>query len=139
MEIETGQEIDALEQGSILRVLLAEDDPDTGYLLSLLLKRAGFEVTIASDGAECLRAAQTSESQGTPFDLVLMDLRMPRLSGLGAARSLRAAGFSKPIVAMTAASSLGQRLESIYCGCDEFLAKATINETLIPTVKRLIH
>ena len=80
-------------------VLLAEDDPDIRHLVSAKLRRSGFDVIETVDGADALAAARRHRP-----DLVLLDLRMPRLDGLEVLRELRAdpATARLPIVVLTA-------------------------------------
>ena len=58
------------------KILIAEDEPDIRELITLTLQFSGFEVVSAKDGAEAVEVAQT-----VPFDLILMDVRMPRMTG----------------------------------------------------------
>ena len=81
------------------RVLLAEDGPDNQRLFKFLLEKAGMAVTIANNGSEAIEAIQSGWDQ---FDLVLMDLEMPVLDGYSATRELRAMGYKKPVIALTA-------------------------------------
>ena len=84
------------------RILLAEDDPDNRRWLSLILERAGAEVTAVVDGLAAVEQATAAWQRDEPFDLIVMDVLMPRLDGLQATRQLRAAGYRHPIVALTA-------------------------------------
>src|SRR5690606_24110733 len=70
------------------RVLLAEDDVHVGAFMAEALRFLGFEVTLASDGAQALALAADHE-----FDVVMTDHRMPEMDGLGLVRALRARGF----------------------------------------------
>jgi signal transduction histidine kinase/ActR/RegA family two-component response regulator len=80
-----------------LRVLLAEDNVVNQMVATMQLRKLGCEVEVADDGAQAVRLIRERE-----FDLVLMDLQMPVLDGLSAARAIRAAGIATPIVALTA-------------------------------------
>lgn len=82
-----------------LRVLVADDDPAIRTLVSRVLAREGFEVVSASDGAEAMRCLDRET-----FDLVVLDLMMPRVDGIGVIKHLETRGGDKPpIVVMTAA------------------------------------
>ena len=78
-------------------VLLAEDGPDNRILITALLTRLGLSVEVVEDGAQAVQAALAGD-----FDLVLMDIQMPVMDGLRAATILKAAGFGRPLVALTA-------------------------------------
>ena len=103
-----------------LRVLLAEDNPVNALLARTVLNRAGATVDVATDGEEAVAAFAAA---GTPYDLVILDLRMPRLDGLGAARRLRATGTKVAIIALTADSNPEDRAAAMAAGMDDFLTK----------------
>ncbi|MFC3080210.1 response regulator [Phenylobacterium terrae] len=100
------------------RVLLVEDNPVNALLARALLTREGCAVTHVPSGQAALEAAELA-----PFDLVLMDMRMPGLSGVDAARALRKAGVSTPIVALTANAFEDDRHACLAAGMDDFLVK----------------
>ncbi len=105
------------------RVLVAEDDEDNRQLIRTQLERAGATVVVAGDGADAAAQALAAEAAGQPFGVVLMDMRMPRMDGYAATRALRAAGYSRPIVALTAQAMAGDRERCLAAGCDDFLIK----------------
>jgi CheY-like chemotaxis protein len=120
-----------------MKLLLVEDCPDTQVLLSHLLENIGFEVTTASDGEECLEKVALAGAMDRGFDLILLDLSLPGVSGFETARFLRHRNFTCPIIAITSGPSFDKRMMSMYAGCDEFLAKRTIHETILPALERL--
>lgn len=103
-----------------LRVLLAEDNPINATVARRLIERAGHAVTLAHDGQEAVDAALRDE-----FDLILMDLQMPRLDGLAATRLIRASSkhSNVPIVALTANAMGSDQLACTAAGMDGFLSK----------------
>jgi len=101
-----------------LKVLLAEDHVVNQELFAVLMRRLGCEVTVASDGQEALELG----SAGI-FDMVLMDIFMPRMNGYEAARGLRDRGFTKPIIAVTASALKGERDKCIEVGMNDVLVK----------------
>jgi two-component system sensor histidine kinase RpfC len=103
------------------RVLVAEDDNINGKLIDSLLRQAGCDVTLKRDGEAAFDAASAKG-----FDLAFVDLRMPRMDGIGFARAYRAqepAGQHLPIVAITADAAEDARAECLRAGMDEFVTK----------------
>jgi signal transduction histidine kinase/CheY-like chemotaxis protein len=115
-----------------VRILLAEDHPDMRLAVRRLLEQAGALVLVASDGHEAV-----AQIRSHPFDVVLMDLRMPRLDGLEATRILRREGYTVPVIALTADLSAAIRDEAIHGGCDELVSKPLIQRDLISMICRL--
>nr|WP_246348293.1 ATP-binding protein [Sphingomonas aerophila] len=106
-----------------LRVLLAEDHDVNQMLVKAMLSRLGHECVIVQDGGQALQAAT---STGAKFDLVLMDLQMPVMDGLEAARAIRAAGVTSdrlPIVALTANAYADDVAACLEAGMQGHLSK----------------
>lgn len=102
-----------------LRILVVEDSPINREVIHELLAEAGFSVTDAADGPSALAAIRE-----TPFDLVLMDLRMPGMDGYETVRRLRRqCGRHLPVIAMTAHLMTADRLECLNVGMDGFIPK----------------
>ncbi|MGQ9573686.1 MAG: ATP-binding protein [Thermoguttaceae bacterium] len=118
------------------RVLLAEDAPDNQRLIRLLLQRAGADVATADDGQAACEAVLDQWKAGRPFDVVLMDMEMPRLDGYQATRRLRDAGYQGPIIALTAHAMAEQREKCLAAGCDDYAAKPIDRATLLEIVAR---
>ncbi|OYX06475.1 MAG: hypothetical protein B7Z12_00405 [Caulobacter vibrioides] len=100
------------------RVLLAEDNPVNALLARALLTREGCIIERVANGEEALAALAAA-----PFDLILMDMRMPVMDGLEAARTLRARGIRTPVVALTANAFEDDRRACLEAGMDDFLTK----------------
>ena len=122
-----------------LRILLAEDGEDNRRLIRFHLVRAGAEVALASDGLGAAELIERRHAEGRPFDLVLMDVQMPRMDGLEAARRVRAAGIGTPIVALTAHAMRDDARRSADAGCDAHVAKPPDFPALIALCHRLTH
>ena len=101
-----------------LRILLAEDAPDNQVLMDRILRKRGATLAIASDGGEAVERALGGE-----FDIVLMDIQMPKVDGYEATRKLREQGFSKPIIALTAHAMKEERNRCLSAGCNDHLSK----------------
>jgi signal transduction histidine kinase/CheY-like chemotaxis protein len=115
-------------------VLLVEDGRDNQILIAHLLRRAGATVTVVENGQVAVDRALASARDEQPFDIILMDVHMPVLDGLGATRALRARGYTHRIVALTAGAMAGDRERALAAGCDGFLAKPIDKDALISAV-----
>ena len=107
------------------RVLLAEDVLNTCAVLRHILLRMNLELEIAEDGRLACEMIEKSQAEGQPqpYDLILMDVQMPRMNGLEATRWLRQHGWKGPIVALTACALVGDREKCLEAGCDDYIAK----------------
>jgi two-component system response regulator MprA len=109
-------------------VLIVDDHDRTRVMLRGMIegREKAFVVTEACDGEECL---QVVEAQG-PFDLIFLDVDMPRLDGLGACRELRARGVRAPIIFLTGRSELGDFRAGRDAGADTYIKKPIVLGTL---------
>ncbi len=119
-----------------LRILLAEDTPDTARFLVLVLRSRGHEVEHEADGEAALAAHRAAAERGEPFDVVLTDVQMPRMDGHTLARRLREDGWDGPIVALTAHASGEHRRDALAAGCDDHIAKPVTPDQLQATIRR---
>ncbi|PZA10939.1 hybrid sensor histidine kinase/response regulator [Rhodopseudomonas palustris] len=111
-----------------LAILVAEDNDINALLIRALLSRLGHRPEVVGDGRRAVDAWHDAQRSGTPFDLVLMDVQMPILDGLEAARQIRAAeaerpGPRVPILALTANTLAEDRDACLAAGMDGFLIK----------------
>lgn len=119
------------------RVLLAEDNDATRRICRTQLERAGATVVVATNGQEALETALAEQAAGRPFDIVLMDMQMPVLDGYQATRQLRAQGFARPIVALTAYAMAEDREQCLGLGCTEHVSKPIDWAALLDLLARL--
>jgi len=113
------------EQNSIAgcRVLVVEDGTDNQRLISFILRKAGAIVEVANNGKIGFDQAVSAQDQNKPFDVILMDMQMPVLDGYAATRKLRQNGYTRPIIALTAHATKGDRHKCMSAGCDDFATK----------------
>jgi CheY-like chemotaxis protein/HPt (histidine-containing phosphotransfer) domain-containing protein len=115
-----------------IRVLLVEDSPEIRDLFICYLTAAGADVATASDGEQGLEKAQRGS-----FDVVLMDIQMPRMDGYQAVATLREKHYPSPVIALTAHAMNDQRQRCANAGFDDFLTKPIEPSLLVETVKRM--
>ncbi|MDB5337711.1 MAG: sensor protein [Planctomycetaceae bacterium] len=127
---------DKAEEPLRCRVLLAEDGPDNQRLISLYLRKAGATVSAVDNGELAVAMALAEEASGTPFDIILMDMQMPIMDGYQATEHLRAAGYRRPIIALTAHAMANDREKSMSVGCDDHATKPIDRNDLLNIVRK---
>ena len=119
-----------------LRILIAEDNPVNQMVAMGMLQKQGHTLTLAGNGREAVRFYQLERP-----DLILMDVQMPELDGIGATREIRAAeegsGHHTPIIAMTAYAMSGDSERCLLAGMDAYLSKPLTKELLLKTIASL--
>jgi two-component system CheB/CheR fusion protein len=105
------------------RVLVVDDRSEIRFLAKQFIEKSGASVEIAVDGDDALRTIERSENRNEPFDIVLLDMQMPVKDGYTTARELRARGFNKPIIAVTAHAMQGDRQHCLEVGCNDYTPK----------------
>jgi signal transduction histidine kinase len=121
------------------RVLLAEDVRTNRLLIEKILNKAGLTVTTAENGAEALGLALGAESDGTPFDLVLMDMQMPVMDGYEATQKLRRQKYQRPIIALTAHAMSEELDRCLQVGCNEHASKPVNRQALLELVAKHLN
>jgi len=117
-----------------MRLLVVDDDPSLREALALVLDLNGFDVTTAQDGREAIRTLAD-----TPPDAVVLDVLMPGIDGLEVCRRMRAAGDTTPVLMLTARAEVGERVEGLEAGADDYLAKPFAREELVARLRALLR
>jgi CheY-like chemotaxis protein len=132
-----GAAASAEQAQELVRVLLAEDEPVNRTVIVRLLERHGYSVTPVNDGARVLELLARER-----FDVVVMDVQMPRMDGLEAAALIRsrpaAAGGDVPIVALTAHARVGDRERCLAAGMNAYVSKPVSSDELFATISKLV-
>lgn len=116
------------------KTILVVEDIESNYLLmSVLLGSLGYQFTRAADGVEAVEKVLSEH-----FDLVLMDIKMPRLGGLEATREIRKTNREVPIIALTAHAFNSDKEAAIAAGCNGFLVKPIDRNALAGTLRRFL-
>jgi two-component system response regulator MprA len=116
------------------RVLVVDDDRAVRDSLRRSLEFNGYDVVLAADGAEGLVAVGAHHP-----DVVVIDVMMPRLDGIETTRALRAAGNDVPVLVLTARDAVGDRVEGLDAGADDYLTKPFALEELLARLRALLR
>jgi two-component system copper resistance phosphate regulon response regulator CusR len=117
-----------------VRILVVEDEPDAAKMLAKGLRERSYAVDIAVDGAAALTQASDNE-----YDLIILDILLPRMNGFNVCRQLRADGFTAPILMLTARDGIDDRVEGLDAGADDYLAKPFHFNELLARVRALLR
>lgn len=120
-----------------LRVLSVEDEPSNGEIIQIILTSQGHHVTTVENGQEAL---DMLIGEGRAFDVVLMDIQMPKLDGLEATRRLRAHDGTKDlaIICVSARASGSDGKAGLEAGCDSYITKPYKSRELLAVVKETL-
>lgn len=116
-----------------VRILVADDFAENRQIISTYITKYGAIVDFADNGLAAYRKALDGH-----FDIVLMDIQMPEMDGYTATQKLRDAGFTKPVIALTAHAMSEVRMKCLNVGCTDYLAKPIRRDELIATLVRYI-
>jgi DNA-binding response OmpR family regulator len=117
-----------------MRILLVEDEFDAAAVLAKGLREHAYAVDTASDGCQALDLAATND-----YDLIVLDLLLPRIDGLEVCRRLRSDGLTTPILMLTARGEPDQRVEGLDVGADDYLPKPYHFPELLARVRALLR
>jgi two-component system, OmpR family, response regulator len=115
-----------------MRILVIEDDPTVGQYVKRGLEEHRWAVDLTDDGDEGERRA-SSEA----YDMVILDMRLPGKSGLDVLRSLRAKGFERPVLVLTAQDAVDAKVATLRAGADDYVTKPFAFEELLARVEAL--
>lgn len=116
------------------RILIAEDDRSVRQSLQRALRYEGYEVGVATDGAEALEAVAEERP-----DLLILDIMMPHVDGLSVCRRIRAKGDDLPILMLTAKYEVSDRVVGLDAGADDYLVKPFALEELLARLRALLR
>ncbi|GAA5505811.1 PAS domain S-box protein [Novipirellula caenicola] len=119
-------------------VLVVDDRRDIRFLSKAMLTKAGATVDEAEDGVIAIKKVKSRLDQGQSYDLILLDMQMPKLDGYQTAEKLRRMGFSGPIIALTADAMQGDMSRCIEQGCNDYLSKPIHKATMLQMVSRYV-
>jgi DNA-binding response OmpR family regulator len=114
-------------------ILVVDDEPSIGEVVSIYLRRAGYQVLVAHDGQAALEAVEKQ-----PPDLVVLDLMLPQVDGLQITRRLRAQGDT-PIIMLTARREEADRIAGLEMGADDYVVKPFSPQELVSRVKAVLR
>jgi len=117
-----------------MRILLVEDEAALRETLAARLKREGYAVDMAADGEDGLFLGREM-----PFDVAIIDLGLPRLTGIDLIRKLREEGKKFPVLILTARSSWQDKVEGLKVGADDYLVKPFHVEELLARINALVR
>jgi len=117
-----------------MKILIIEDEILLADSLKALLEKKGFDVEVVYDGESGAEYAQTGI-----YDLLILDVMMPKLDGYGVARQVRAKRCSTPILMLTAKSSLEDRIQGLNAGADYYLTKPFDTRELLACINALLR
>jgi two-component system response regulator MprA len=117
-----------------MKILVVDDEPAVRGALERALRSQGYAVTMAVDGLDGIEHVASDAP-----DLVVLDILMPRLDGLEACRQLRAAGDRTPILMLTARDAVGDRVEGLDAGADDYLVKPFALDELLARIRALLR
>ncbi len=115
-----------------MRVLVVEDEKKTASFIRKALQAEGHAVDVLHDGTQALAAVAT-----TPFDVVVLDVMLPGRDGLSVVRQMRAKNNATPVLLLTARGEVGERVEGLNAGADDYLSKPFALAELIARVRAL--
>lgn len=116
------------------RILIVEDSVDNQDIFQFFLQSVGAVTDVVDNGVAAIRKVRENN-----YDLILMDIQLPQMDGLEATRRLRVEGFTNPIIALTAHSSIKEKASSLESGCIGLITKPVSQDTLVQQILALLN
>jgi two-component system, OmpR family, manganese sensing response regulator len=120
-------------------ILLVDDEVELTQPLSRALRREGYEVEVAFDGAAAIQLIQQHQAQNNPYELLILDWMLPQHSGIEVCQRLRSQGDTTPVLFLTAKDTLDARVEGLDAGADDYLVKPFELRELLARVRALLR
>ncbi len=117
-------------------ILVVEDEPSNQMYIKVILGKTGVNLLMANDGVEAIELFEESKNQ---IDLILMDIKMPRMNGYIATIKIKRIDPEVPIIALTANAMNNDREEAMTAGCDDYLTKPISREKLFNVIEKHLH
>ncbi|WP_018883132.1 response regulator transcription factor [Paenibacillus massiliensis] len=117
-----------------MRILIAEDELHLAEAVSQILKKNNYSVDMVHDGRDALDYAQSGI-----YDLLLLDIMMPKLDGLTVLKTLRANGEHTPVILLTAKGELSDKVSGLDYGADDYIAKPFATEELLARIRAALR
>ncbi|MEZ5147275.1 MAG: response regulator transcription factor, partial [Bacteroidales bacterium] len=117
-----------------IKILLVEDDPNLSIVIQDYLEMLHYQTTLCKDGVEGLDAFRKNK-----YDLVILDVMMPRKDGFSVAEDIRKTDEVTPIIFLTAKSLKDDRIKGFKAGCDDYMSKPFSTEELSLRIKAILR
>jgi two-component system, OmpR family, response regulator len=117
-----------------MKILVIEDDPTVGEFVRRGLEEQRWQADLCNNGLEGERMATAQ-----PYDLIILDMRLPGRNGLDVLRSLRAKGFERPVLVLTAQDAVDAKVETLRAGADDYVTKPFAFEELLARAEALLR
>ena len=115
-----------------MKILVIEDDPTVGQFVKRGLEEQRWVVDLVADGEQGERRAASEQ-----YDLLILDMRLPGKSGLDVLHALRARGFERPVLVLTAQDAVDAKVQTLRAGADDYVTKPFAFEELLARVEAL--
>ena len=117
-----------------MKILVIEDDPTVGEFVRRGLEEQRWQADLCNNGLEGERLATAQ-----PYDLIILDMRLPGRNGLDVLKSLRSRGFERPVLVLTAQDAVDAKVETLRAGADDYVTKPVAFEELLARAEALLR
>ncbi len=117
-----------------MKILVIEDDPTVGEFVRRGLEEQRWQTDLVANGIDGERMALSQE-----YDLIILDMRLPGRNGLDVLRTLRARGFERPVLVLTAQDAVDAKVETLRAGADDYVTKPFAFEELLARAEALLR